>query len=126
MKFQLKNMKIEMSLVCLFLSFFFYPILSFYLEPFLYEKILKSLYLFTFTYIMITIIITKDLYLIPNFLTLSLLLVYCSLFIPMEYKDDWLLIKNKNNCSIIQKNMKTNDVYWKCDDGIIYVNKHEN
>lgn len=40
--------------------------------------------------------------------------------------EEWLLIKNKLNCSIIKKNMHTHEVYWKCNDGIIYVNNHEN
>ena len=40
--------------------------------------------------------------------------------------DEWLLIKNKLNCSIIKKNMNTHEVYWKCNDEIIYVNNYEN
>lgn len=43
-----------------------------------------------------------------------------------QHHDEWLLIKNKLNCSIIKKNMNTHEVYWKCNDEIIYVNNYEN
>lgn len=129
MNFKLKNMnltKIEMSLVCLFLFFCLYPILSFYFEPFLYEKILNFISILTFAYIFFAIIIDKNLYLIFSFFTFGMIFSFCNAFMPTEYRDGWALIKNKYNCTIIQKNMRTHEVYWKCNNGIIYVNNHEN
>ena len=128
MNFQLKNMhltKIEISLACLFLLFYLYPFLSFFLEPFLYKKILTSLSFFTFAYIIFAIIVDKNVTLVILFLLFSMMYTYCLVFVPTEYHNDWSLIKNEHECSIIQKNLTTHDVYWKCDNGIIYINKHE-
>lgn len=39
---------------------------------------------------------------------------------------EWLQIKSKNNCKIIQENNITDENVWQCENGIIYVNKYKN